>query len=90
MGRPGVRADVWSVLTPVLVSERTIVERPHMGSQGIARILERVRRQEGQDLLEYGLLMTLIAIVALGAVETVGQTITTVFWNVIAAATSAV
>ena len=38
----------------------------------------------GQDLLEYGLLAALIAIVALGAVSTVGQTIYTVFWQSIA------
>jgi Flp pilus assembly pilin Flp len=39
---------------------------------------------DGQDLLEYGLLAALIAIVALGAVSTVGQTIYTVFWQSIA------
>ena len=38
----------------------------------------------GQDLLEYGLLAALIAIVAIGAVTTVGQTIYTVFWQSIA------
>jgi Flp pilus assembly pilin Flp len=42
--------------------------------------------EDGQDLLEYGLLMALIALIALGAVTTVGNTITTVFWNAIAAA----
>lgn len=46
----------------------------------------RLRRSEdGQDLLEYGLLMALIAIFALGAVATVGQTINGVFWDAIAA-----
>ena len=50
----------------------------------------RLRESEdGQDLLEYGLLASLIAIVALGAVVTVGQTITNVFWSAIAAATAA-
>jgi Flp pilus assembly pilin Flp len=44
------------------------------------------RSEEGQDLLEYGLLAALIALVALGAVVTVGQTINTVFWSAIAAA----
>ena len=39
---------------------------------------------DGQDLLEYGLLVALIALVALGAVTTVGQTIYTVFWQSIA------
>ena len=42
------------------------------------------RRHDGQDLLEYGLLMALIAIVALGAVATVGNTINNVFWQTIA------
>jgi len=35
-------------------------------------------------LLEYGLLAVLIAVVAMVAVTTVGQQITTVFWNGIA------
>ena len=42
------------------------------------------RSEEGQDLLEYGLLAALIALVAFGAVTTVGNTIQTVFWDVIA------
>ena len=37
--------------------------------------------EEGQDLLEYGLLAALIAIVAVGAVGTLGQTIYNVFWR---------
>jgi Flp pilus assembly pilin Flp len=41
--------------------------------------------EEGQDLLEYGLLAALIAIVAIGAVGSVGQAIYTVFWSGIAA-----
>jgi Flp pilus assembly pilin Flp len=39
--------------------------------------------EEGQDLLEYALLAALIALVALGAVQSVGQTIYTVFWKAI-------
>ena len=38
-------------------------------------------RDEGQDLIEYGLLVALIALVAVGAVTTVGNTIFTVFWS---------
>jgi Flp pilus assembly pilin Flp len=37
----------------------------------------------GQDLLEYALLVALIAMVALGAVQTVGATINGVFWTYI-------
>jgi len=43
-----------------------------------------VKQDDGQDLLEYGLLAVLIAIVALGAVMTLGQTINNIFWNNIA------
>ena len=43
-----------------------------------------MRRDDGQDLIEYGLLMALIAIVAMGAVGTVGSTIYNVFWQGIA------
>jgi Flp pilus assembly pilin Flp len=39
--------------------------------------------EEGQDLLEYGLLAALIAVVAIGAVATLGQTIFTLFWQTI-------
>ena len=45
----------------------------------------RFRRcEEGQDLLEYGLLAALIAIIAFGAVTSVGNVINTVFWTAIA------
>lgn len=42
------------------------------------------RLDDGQDLLEYGLLMALIAIVALGAIAGLGNTINSVFWQTIA------
>ena len=47
---------------------------------------ERIRSDEGQDLLEYSLLVALIAVVAAGAVTTLGNTINTALWQVIAAA----
>ncbi len=43
-----------------------------------------VRRDDGQDLLEYGLLTVLIAIAAIAAVTAVGSTINNVFWQTIA------
>jgi Flp pilus assembly pilin Flp len=46
---------------------------------------ERVRSEQGQDLLEYAMLCALIALVALGAVTAVGTQINTVLWQVIAA-----
>jgi Flp pilus assembly pilin Flp len=39
------------------------------------------RHDEGQDLIEYGLLVALIAVVAIGLVTTVGVTINTLFWE---------
>ena len=39
------------------------------------------RREDGQDLIEYGLLVALIAIVAITAVTAVGTTVNTVFWE---------
>jgi Flp pilus assembly pilin Flp len=54
----------------------------------LLRLANRIRptSEEGQDLIEYGLLAALIAIVAIGAVTTLGQTIYTVFWKTIQAA----
>jgi pilus assembly protein Flp/PilA len=47
-------------------------------------VLRFRREDEGQDLLEYGLLTALIAIIAIGAVTTLGNTINSVFWTAIA------
>lgn len=52
--------------------------------QVIAVVGRLVQQHDGQDLLEYGLLAALIAIVALGAVTTLGATIHDVFWVPIA------
>jgi pilus assembly protein Flp/PilA len=42
------------------------------------------RNDEGQDLLEYALLVALIAIVAVGAVTTAGQTVAAIFTDIAA------
>ena len=51
------------------------------------RIWQTLRRSSqgdsGQDLLEYALLVSLIVIAAIGAVETVGITVKTLFWDAI-------
>jgi Flp pilus assembly pilin Flp len=57
-----------------------------MKSSVLQRLRALPRRIDGQDLLEYALLGGLIAIVAVGAVTTLGNTIDTMFWQVIAAA----
>jgi pilus assembly protein Flp/PilA len=40
------------------------------------------RREEGQDLLEYALLVALIAIVAVGAVTMAGQKVDEIFKDI--------
>ena len=49
-------------------------------------VLRRFRHDESaQDLIEYALLIGLVALVAVSAVSQVGTTILSVFWSVIAA-----
>ncbi len=54
----------------------------------MTRVLQLVvrlaRREEGQDLLEYGLLMVLIAVGALAGLNSVGNVINSVLWEAIA------
>jgi len=45
-----------------------------------------VLRDEGQDLMEYGLLAALIAIVAMASISALGNQIFNVFWQNIAQA----
>jgi pilus assembly protein Flp/PilA len=47
------------------------------------------RNEEGQDLLEYALLVALIALIAIGAVGLAGQSVSTIFTNVANALTTA-
>ena len=49
-------------------------------SQAIAFILNFARKDEGQDLLEYALLMALIAVGAVLTVTQLGQTVTNILW----------
>jgi Flp pilus assembly pilin Flp len=52
------------------------------------RIVIALRRfvsdEQGQDLLEYGLLAVLVAIAAMAAVTTVGDTLNRLWWEQIA------
>ena len=55
--------------------------------QSVLAVVGRfVGRDECQDLLEYGLLVGLIALIAVIAVTSVGDVISSVFWGYIAAA----
>jgi pilus assembly protein Flp/PilA len=48
-----------------------------------------VRNEEGQDLLEYALLVALIALVAVAAVTAAGGSVNTIFSNIAAALNTA-
>jgi Flp pilus assembly pilin Flp len=50
----------------------------------VQTLRSRVRRDHGQDLMEYGLLMALIAVVAIAGVKTLGTTINDLLWEFIA------
>ena len=50
----------------------------------LAAVKRLVRRDDGQDLLEYGLLAVLIAVVLIAGMTSIGNTIMTVFWTPIA------
>jgi len=50
----------------------------------VQTLRRRIQRDHGQDLMEYGLLMALIAVVAIVGVKTLGTTINTLLWEVIA------
>jgi pilus assembly protein Flp/PilA len=43
-----------------------------------------VREDEGQDLLEYALLVALIALIAIGAVGAAGTSVSNIFQNIAA------
>jgi pilus assembly protein Flp/PilA len=51
-------------------------------SQLVAYVQSFRRNEEGQDLLEYALLVALIALVAVGAVTAAGTSVQTIFNNI--------
>lgn len=51
----------------------------------ITRLQSIVRRDEGQDLLEYALLVALIALVAVGAITLAGTNVNSIFGRIAAA-----
>jgi pilus assembly protein Flp/PilA len=48
----------------------------------VNRVRAFVRGEEGQDLLEYALLVALIALVAVGAVTAAGGSVNTIFTKI--------
>jgi len=51
----------------------------------VACLRRWVRKDDGQDLLEYGLLASLIALAVMGVLTAVSDTISNVLWRAIAA-----
>jgi pilus assembly protein Flp/PilA len=47
-------------------------------------VLQAIKKDSGQDLLEYALLVALIALVAVGAITLAGKNVNTIFGNVAA------
>ena len=54
-------------------------------SRLVVRVLVRLRRDEGQDLLEYALLIALIALVCVGAIGLAGSNVNAIFGSIAAA-----
>jgi Flp pilus assembly pilin Flp len=54
--------------------------------RAVLAIAKLVRAEEGQDLLEYGVLVALIALVAVLAVDSFGGAVNNIFWGPIAGA----
>jgi Flp pilus assembly pilin Flp len=53
--------------------------------QMVMTLRRRMIREDGQDLLEYSLLVALIALVVVGSVVAVGSVISNALWNPIIA-----
>jgi pilus assembly protein Flp/PilA len=48
----------------------------------LTTLTSMIRDEEGATMVEYGLLVALIALVALGAVKTIGTSLSTLFTSV--------
>jgi pilus assembly protein Flp/PilA len=62
-------------------------EETNMMLSLITRLQSIGRREEGQDLLEYALLVALIALVAVGAITLAGKNVNTIFGQIATALT---
>jgi pilus assembly protein Flp/PilA len=45
-------------------------------------VLDRIRQEDGQDLLEYALLVALIALVCVGAIGLAGSNVNVIFGRI--------
>jgi pilus assembly protein Flp/PilA len=58
-------------------------------SQLVAFVKSFARNEEGQDLLEYALLVALIALIAIGGVTLAGKSVNVIFTSIAGALTAA-
>jgi Flp pilus assembly pilin Flp len=83
-----------SGLRPALsfVAERRRGKTSNMMRDAVDFLLKQsvLDDDSGQDLIEYALLVSLVVLVAVGAVTTVGETINGVFWTYISGVMGAV
>jgi pilus assembly protein Flp/PilA len=54
----------------------------------MTQVLNRLRQEDGQDLLEYALLVALIALVCVGAIGLAGTNVNTIFGRIATALSS--
>ena len=64
-------------MDPLLVFQKAGDDMQQM----LTAIERLVHRDEGQDLIEYGLLVALIALVAVAGVTSAGKAVFDVFWQ---------
>jgi pilus assembly protein Flp/PilA len=82
----GSRNNAWSHFAhTALRVDRDAPEERHMTMELITRLRSLVKNDEGQDLLEYALLVALIALVCVGAIGLAGTHVNTIFGNIAAA-----
>jgi pilus assembly protein Flp/PilA len=85
------RAVVAQGVTAIRTQHRASGDGAHGGSvmEFITRLRNLVRGEEGQDLLEYALLVSLIALVAVASIGLAGTQVNTIFKSIATALTPA-
>ena len=75
-----------SILVIVSTKSRPILsERTHLKNRFVnlyLKVRELLDHEEGQDLVEYALLITLVALAAVGGMRHVASAVNTVFTNI--------
>jgi pilus assembly protein Flp/PilA len=78
----GQRKKAWPYFSPHDVRVRERAEDRPMMLKLYTRFQTLTRNEEGQDLLEYALLVALIALVAVGAITLAGTNVNTIFGRI--------